>query len=403
MRPVPGSATRPDSGVRTGESRTGGSRPNGQQPGGYRTGESAYRRVAVAVFAGGVATFASLYSTQALLPLLGSGFGVGAGAAATSVSVATLGMAAGLLVSGQLSDRFGRTPLMRWSLVVAALLGLLTALAPSWPCLLALRAAEGLALSSFPAAAAAYLREEVDPAVHARVSGLYIGGTGVGGMLGRLVAAIGAGLGGWRVGLGAVGVLAAACAFVCWRLLPASRTFSAVPRANAVQTLKLTARLARDPAMAAMWLIGALVMGAFVATFNTIGFRLTAAPFDFGVALVGSVFLVNVFGSAASTLAGRAAGRWGRGVVVPIGAGLQLLGVLLTAAHSLPLIIFGLVILTCGFFATHGVVSGWVAARAESYQATGHASAVYLVLYYLGSSVCGADACAARGEAEILE
>ena len=35
---------------------------------GYRTGQRGYRRISVALFAAGVATFALLYSTQALLP-----------------------------------------------------------------------------------------------------------------------------------------------------------------------------------------------------------------------------------------------------------------------------------------------------------------------------------------------
>ena len=35
---------------------------------GYRIGEAGYRRITVALFAAGVATFALIYSTQALLP-----------------------------------------------------------------------------------------------------------------------------------------------------------------------------------------------------------------------------------------------------------------------------------------------------------------------------------------------
>ena len=39
-----------------------------EAPQGYRTGEAGYRRITVALFAAGMATFALLYSTQALLP-----------------------------------------------------------------------------------------------------------------------------------------------------------------------------------------------------------------------------------------------------------------------------------------------------------------------------------------------
>jgi YNFM family putative membrane transporter len=47
--------------------------------------------------------------------------------------------------------------------------------------------------------------------------------------------------------------------------------------------------------------------------------------------------------------------------------------------------------MTFGFFAAHGVASGWVAARAQlGGGGTGQASALYLLAYYLGSSVFGA-------------
>jgi YNFM family putative membrane transporter len=50
----------------------------------------------------------------------------------------------------------------------------------------------------------------------------------------------------------------------------------------------------------------------------------------------------------------------------------------------------GLALLTAGFFAVHGVASGWVPARAHAGGvATGQAASLYLFTYYLGSSVFG--------------
>lgn len=81
--------------------------PSSALEAGVRPGTRAYHRVVVALFAAGVATFALLYSTQALLPLLAARFGVSAGASAWSLSVTTLGLAGALLVVGPLSDRVG--------------------------------------------------------------------------------------------------------------------------------------------------------------------------------------------------------------------------------------------------------------------------------------------------------
>ncbi|MBB1493437.1 MFS transporter [Propioniciclava sp. MC1595] len=83
---------------------------------------------------------------------------------------------------GPLSDAVGRLTLMRATLLVAALVAIGTAVAPSWGLLLALRAVLGFAVAGLPAVAAAYLREEVAPTWASAATGLYIGGTALGGI-----------------------------------------------------------------------------------------------------------------------------------------------------------------------------------------------------------------------------
>src|SRR3954468_16917238 len=75
-------------------------------------GGPGYRRMSFALFLAGVATFALLYSTQALLPLISSGFGVSASAASWTVAAATGGLAVFVLPMSALSERFGRRTVM---------------------------------------------------------------------------------------------------------------------------------------------------------------------------------------------------------------------------------------------------------------------------------------------------
>ena len=157
---------------------------------GYRAGQAAYRRVMAGLFFVGLGTFSLLYATQPLLPELAREFSVSEGQSALSLSMATLGLAIALLVAGPWSEVVGRIPLMRWSLVLSSLVGLGCAFAPGWNILLALRFAEGVALGGLPGVAIAYLREEVHHDSHARAAGLYIGGTAVGGLIGRLLAGV---------------------------------------------------------------------------------------------------------------------------------------------------------------------------------------------------------------------
>ena len=202
-------------------------RPCPTPAGGYRLGGPEYRRISVALFAAGLATFALLYSTQPLLPALARDFHLSAGQSALSVSLCTVGLGLALLVAGPVSEVLGRTVLIHASLWSSAVVALLCAVAPSWPVLLGLRALLGITLAGLPAVAVAYLREEVHEDSHAKATGLYIGGTALGGMAGRLVAGGLADLGGWRWRSAASGRSRWSCAGLARWLLPASRRFVA--------------------------------------------------------------------------------------------------------------------------------------------------------------------------------
>jgi len=356
---------------------------------GYRVGEPGYRRITVALFAAGVATFALLYSTQALLPDLARAFGISAAQSTLSLSVTTVGLGVALLVAGPLSEVLGRTRLIHLSLGVSAVVALGCAAAPGWHVLLGLRLVQGITLAGLPAVATAYLREELHPGTHARAAGLYIGGTALGGMTGRLVAGGVADVLGWRWALAAIAVVGLACAVVVRLLLPASRNFRAAP-ARADHLVEMTKRALSDRGLLALYAIGACSMGAFVAVYNAMGFRLTSAPFSLGLGAAGLVFLVYPIGSVSSAVAGRLADRFGRRSVVPIGCLITAAGIALTLPASLPVVVLGLAVMTAGFFVVHGVASGWVPGRAHAGGiAAGQAASLYLFAYYLGSSVFG--------------
>jgi YNFM family putative membrane transporter len=142
-----------------------------------------------------------------------------------------------------------------------------------------------------------------------------------------------------------------------------------------------------DPGLLRLDAIGALLMGAFVAIYNGVGFRLAAAPYGLGQAALAAIFLIYPIGSLSSASAGRLADRIGRRAVLPIGLLVFVTGLALTAASSLVLIVLGLAVLTAGFFAGHSVASSWVGRRARGSAA--QASALYLLAYYGGSSVFG--------------
>lgn len=362
---------------------------------GYLPGTGDYRRVVVALFAAGVVTFELLYSTQAILPALASRFEVSTTEATLTVSLTTLSLGLAMLVVGPLSDVVGRTRLIHLSMLLSTACAIGCALAPSWTALLVLRCLMGVALAGLPAAATAYLREELHSSTQARAAGLYIGGTALGGMTGRLLTGYAADLGDWRWALTSAAVLAAACALVVRRLLPASRNFVAAPT-GVRPMLRMARRAVSDPALLGLYAIGGCAFGAMVAMLNVVTFRLEGPPFGLGLGAASLVFLVYPLGAASAASFGRLADRFGRRAVLPIGAVVAAVGALLTLSSSLVVLVGGLSLLAIGFFGLHGVASGWVPARAHAGGGSaGQAASLYTFTYYLGAAVFGSLGAAA--------
>lgn len=352
-----------------------------------RRGTPAFYRVNLALFLSGYAIFSQLYCVQPLLPDLADAFHVSAAESSLSLSLSAGFLAVSILVAGALSESLGRKPLMFASLIVAAGLEIGVALAPSWPLVLVLRALEGFALGGAPAVAMAYLAEEIEPAGLGVAMGLYIGGNAAGGMAGRVVTGFVTEHSDWRTALAVIGALGLVAALGFFALLPASRNFTPRRSRGLAPHLAAWGRHLRRPGMSALFALAFLAMGSFVTIYNYIGFRLMADPYDLGQSAVGAIFLVYLAGVAASPIAGFLADRFGRTPVL-IG-GLLVTGVGLAATLATPLaaIVVGIALLTTGFFSVHTVAGGWVGARAKGDKA--HASSLYLLAYYLGSSVLG--------------
>ncbi|MGW1259758.1 MFS transporter [Streptomyces sp. NPDC002513] len=346
-------------------------------------GGPGYRRMSLALFLAGVATFALLYSTQALLPLVSRDFGVTASAASWTVSAATGGLALFVLPMSALSERFGRRTLMTASLAVAVTVGLLVPFAPSLGALIALRAVQGAALAGLPASATAYLAEEVSPKALITAIGLFVAGNSVGGMSGRIITGWVAQEWGWRVSVGTIGVIAVACAVAFRLLLPAPKHFT--PGSLRPRVLARTVRdhLA-NPLLCRLYAIGALFMMVFGGVYTVIGYRLTEQPFGLPQGIIGSIFLVYLVGTVSASTAGRLVSRLGRRGALYLAGGTTTAGLLLSLASSLPLVLLGLVLITAGFFAGHAVASSAVSHTAQ--QGRAQASALYQSSYYIGSS-----------------
>ena len=349
-------------------------------------GTPMFMRTVLALFSGGFATFALLYCVQPMMPALSHEFSINAAQSSLILSVATAMLACGLLITGPISDRLGRKPVMVAALFCAALATIASGLMPSWEGILLMRALVGLSLSGLAAVAMTYLSEEIHPQHIGLAMGLYIGGNAIGGMSGRLIIGVLIDFVSWHTAMLIIGALALIAATVFWKIRPESRNF----RASSLKPRSLVDGFVmhfKDAGLPWLFLEAFLLMGAFVTMFNYIGYRLLASPYELSQAVVGLLSVVYLSGIYSSAKIGSLADRLGRRRVLWGTIVLMLAGMALTLFTPLWLVVPGMLVFTFGFFGAHSVASSWIGRRAV--KAKGQASSLYLFSYYAGSSIAG--------------
>ncbi|MDR5859337.1 MFS transporter [Halomonas eurihalina] len=346
----------------------------------------AWWRATLALCLGSLLVFLNLYVPQPLLPLMREAYGISTLAASLTMSVSTLALAAALLVFGPLSDAVGRAGIMRLTLMLAGLLSIVLAFAPSFETLLILRAVQGFVLGGLPAVAIAWMGDEFDRPALLSAVGLYIGANTLGGIGGRVIGGSMAEIGGVSASFLAVGALTLVGGAVFWRLLPPARRFE--PRRFRLREARagLAGHL-RNPVLLGAYLLGGLNFLIFINQYSYITFRLAAPPFELGEQWLGLLFLTYLSGTLGSTLSGRLSRAIPQPTCMAFGILLLMAGTALTLSDHLFLILAGLTVNAFGFFLAHSMASSWVGRHAQHDR--GSASALYLVFYYTGASLGG--------------
>ncbi|MBG6095523.1 MFS transporter [Nocardioides luteus] len=346
-----------------------------------------HRRVLIALVAIGMTTFVQLYYPQALIPALSRDFEVDASQAALTISGATIGLAVAALGWSWIADRIGRARAMTIAILAAAAIGLVLPFVTSFPVLVLLRVGQGIALGGTPALALAYLDEQVSRRVAMAAAATYISGTVVGGLVGRLIAAPVADVSDWRVAALVAGVVSALGAAVAVIALPRERSRPATARSRPAGVWPGMVANLTNPAQLALYAQGFLLMGAQVAVFNYLGYRLELEPFDLPPSLTAVIFLAGLSGAVSARLAATLAGRFGRRRVLLASSLTMVAGAALTIPDRLASVLIGLLLFATAYFAAHSIASGWVGPMATS--GVAQATSLYTLFYYAGSSLFG--------------
>ena len=349
-------------------------------------GSKSFLAILCALFLAGFASFSSLYCVQPMMPIFAKFFVVSPTDSSFPLSFSTIALATGLLFTGLISDRFGRKLIMVWALFLAACLLIFSAILPSWHVFLATRILIGIAVSGVAAVAMTYIGEEIAEKDIGFCMGLYISGTAIGGMGGRLIAGILVDFISWQSATLIIGLINLLIAIIFYKILPQSQYFKAYPIQFSRFKQSFKKNLA-DSKLRLLFAEGFILMGCFVTIFNYLRYHLLEAPFTLSQTWIGLISIVYLAGIYSSPRAARWGQQFGRDRVLLFMLISMILGVLIMLIPFIWAICLGLLLFTFSFFAAHSTASSWVAVQSLQYRAVG--SSLYLFSYYLGSSVMG--------------
>ncbi|TGA95582.1 MFS transporter [Sporolactobacillus shoreae] len=346
-----------------------------------------FKKTLAALFLGSFIMYADLYSTQPVIAVLAAQFHVPPAAASLTLSAATGALAIGLLFVSFTSGMFNRKKIMTVALISSAVLTVAVGFINYLPLLIAVRFIQGALLAGYPSIAMAYVNEEFDKRCLGYVIGIYVSGNSLGGLTGRLIVGSFSDVFSWNVAIGILGALNLIMGILFILLLPKSKHFDS-KRGSMKRTTVGFIENIESPPLVLIYCLGFILMGGFVTVYNYIGIPLMEEPYNLSQTVVGFIFIIFLVGTFSSTWMGKLSDRTSRSGVVTLCLSLMVAGLVITLSAPLVLKIIGLAVFTFGFFGGHSVASSWVGILANRREKA-QSSSLYLLFYYVGSSVVG--------------
>jgi DHA1 family bicyclomycin/chloramphenicol resistance-like MFS transporter len=356
------------------------------------TGKTTTGRLKLVLIIGGLSTFGPLSMDLYLpaLPSLTRDLGGSASLVQLTLTACLLGLAAGQLIAGPLSDSLGRRRPLFVGVAVYSLASLLCALAPSVPLLVVFRLVQGTAGATGIVIARAVVRDVYEGSDVARFFALTMLISGLAPILGPVLGGQILRFTSWRgafVVLAAMGViLLVASAFGLPETLSPERRRSGGIR----DTLSTFHALAADRVFMGYALSSGLVMGAVFTYVSGAPFVLEdifgVSPQVFGLVFGANALSIMLLGQ----LGGRLVARVGSRRLLVAGLGVAVTGSLLLLAAVL--VGLGLTGVLPGFLlvvASLGLISpnATALALADHAHQAGSASALLGLLYYLVGAI----------------
>lgn len=351
------------------------------QSNGYTTKDLRFWLIIAGLGLASVFIFASMYAMQPLLPLFTEEFDISMSYASTAMSMTTIGLIIGLIVLGFFSDRNGRNRFIYLSLIGSVIPFIFIANTDSFLLIVILRFIQGFSLAGVPAAALAYINEEIHRQFTGVATALYISFNSLGGMIGRFMTGLIADQTSWQMSLYILSIFGTIVFVSLLFLLPPSIHFKSSNMAFKEDIEGILYHL-KNPAMLSVFGLGIVLQLAFTGVWTYLPFHLIEKPYAMSLDAISVLYLTYGLGVIGAPLASWLERSFGLHKVRLGGVLLLSLGMTLTFFTSVTMITIGLAVICLGFFTAHSLTAASVSEAATHHK--GSASSLYLCSYYIG-------------------
>lgn len=348
------------------------------------TKDSSYisKQIAAAIMLIGIIAFAALHGLQPIIPVIGADLGLRPAAASTLIAAGMFGMAGTLFILTFFAELLPRKISIIISLFACSLLTLILGHLHIFSYMLLVRFFEGICIAFIPTLIIAYIQEELPTQKTTYLAGLYISGTTIGGLSGRLSLSFLTDIFDWSLALSICGIVLLLASVAAAFLLPKEHTH--------IHTFKKFSWAIfswKNKQLFCLCFIGFAIMGNYVATCNFIAYVLRLAPYNFSQSIIGLIFLAQIFGSISSASSAKFIARFGSIYVITGNLFLMLAGILITSIPTAFTKILGLCAINFALFGAHACLTTLCSQVYPEQKAS--AIALYMFCYYCGASIIG--------------
>ena len=339
--------------------------------------QASIRKMSLTLFFVVSVIFSTIYTPQAILPVLKQTFHI----SVLETNLLLSGMLFVLMFStpfyAPISNRFGKKKIMVVSTFCLFLSVLLSSMSVNFYILLLSRFMQGLFVPGITAIMLSYVQEVYSKSHRGLGMGIYMAATSFGAVIGRLLAGWITFLYSWRVAFLIFAILLVIAFVAMIFALPETD----IVNKKIIQKEELFDFLS-NPKIVSVLLIPLVVFFSFMAISTFATYHLAQSPFNLDASQLGNVFLVLLLGVIISPIAGRYSDIIGRVRILFFGIAILIAGIFLTLFSSLVLVILGIGFVTIGMFCVQSVTPTYLGDLVPENKAK--VAVLYQSFFYLG-------------------